>query len=196
MGTARCRRRALALVVAAAALSVGVLWAESGLACTIAYFPADFVLSAKGEGTGEPPSPPQLKQVLVERSRQPPPGLGDCSEFGSLALVFAVGERGMEAHPVGIGLKVIKGALPERLQFTGGPYAPEKSTLKFHFPDYPDKAFSFTLAARAVDAMGNESSPVEVVVKGDPQPSRSTGGCSMSSHLGHSQAWGQSSSSA
>jgi len=191
MGTARRRRRALALVVAAAALSVGVVWAESGVACTIAYFPADFELSAKGEGTGKPPSSPQLEQVLVGRSRQPPPGLGDCAEFGSLALVFAVGERG-----TGIGLKVIKGALPERLQFTGGPYAPEKSTLKFHFPDYPDKAFSFTLAARAVDAMGNESSPVEVVVKGDPQPSRSTGGCSMSSHLGHSQAWGQSSSSA
>ena len=174
----------------AAAILAGVSWAKSGLACSIVLDPPHFEPSAKGEATGTRPSPLQLKRVRVTRSKRAPPGPGDCSEIGGFALDFALSSFGTEARKMGVALKLIKGELPLGMTLAGGPYKHENGVVSFGFADYPDEAFSFTLAARAVDATGNQSSPVEVVVKGDPQPSRSTGRCSMSAHLGHSQAWG------
>lgn len=184
MGTTR---RALSLLLGAAAFSVGLAWANSGLACKMAWEPPKFELSAKGQAVGQPPAPPQLKEVLVRRSQRPPPGPGDCSEVGRFALVFALNDPATEAQ--GIGLKLIKGALPRDMTLTGGPYVHDKGSLNFPFQDYPDATFSFTLAARAIDAAGNQSSPVEVVVEGEPQPSRSTAGCSMSGHLAPAGIW-------
>ena len=181
--------RALSVLLAAAAFSVSLAWANSSVACKMAWEPSKFELSVKGKGVGQPPAPLQLEQVLVTRSQRPPPGPGDCSEVGGFTLVFALSDPDTEAQQLGIGLKLIKGELPRGMTLTGGPYVHDKGRLSFPFQDYPDAAFSFTLAARAVDATGNQSSPVEVVVEGKPRPSRSTGGCSMSGDLAHSGIW-------
>ena len=190
MGAAGWRPCALSLCVTAAAFLVGVVWTRSGLACSIVLDPPNFELSAKGEASGEPPSPLRLNKVLVRRSKRAPPGPGDCSEIGGFGLEFVVSDSGKGADQLGIGLTVTKGKLPRDMTLAGGPYKHENGALGFGFADYPDEAFSFTLAARAVDAMGKQSSPIEVVVKGDPQAIRSTGWCSMAAGLGHSQAWG------
>lgn len=183
------RPRALSVFAGAAAVSAGLAWANSGLACSMAWEPAKFEPSVKGEGVGQPPSPLQLKQVLVNRSQRPPPGPGDCSEVGGFALVFALNDPDTEAQQLGIELKVIKGALPKDMTLTGGPYVHDNGRLNFPFQDYPDAAFSFTLAARAVDAAGNQSGPIEVVVEGKPRPSQATAGCSMSGDQRQSGAW-------
>ena len=184
----RTRARA-SMLVSAAAFSVGLAWAHAAVACKMAWEPGKFEPSVKRGGVGKPPAPPELKEVLVQRSQRPPPGPGDCSEVGSFALVFALSDPDTAAQQLGITLKVIKGALPRDMTLTGGPYVHESGRLNFPFQDYPDAAFSFTLAARAVDATGNQSGPVEVVVEGKPQSSRSTGGCSMSGDARQSGAW-------
>lgn len=174
----------------AAAVLVGVSWAKSGLACSIVLNPPNFEPSTKGEATGARPSPLQLKRVRVTRSKRAPPGPGDCSEIGGFALDFALSSFGTEARQMGVALKVTNGELPLGMTLAGGPYQHENGVVGFGFADYPDEAFSFTLAARAVDAAGNQSSPIDVVVQGDPQRRRSSAWCSMSGDLGHSQAFG------
>ena len=175
--------------VAAAAFTVAIAWATPGVACKIALEPPNFEFSAKGERVGAPPAPPLLKRVLVRRSSRPPPGPGDCSEIGGFALVLVLSDPDTELQQLGVGLKVIRGKLPQGMTLTGGPYAHENGTLNFGFADYPDEEFSFTLAAKAVDATGNASSPVEVVVEGHARPGSSKAGCSMSTHLERSSGW-------
>jgi len=179
----------LSLFVAAAAFAVGIAWAKPGMACKIALEPPNFEFSAKGEPVGAPPAPPKLKQVVVRRSSRPPPGPGDCSEIGGFALEFALSDPDTEVQQLGIGLKLIRGKLPQGMTLTGGPYAHANGTLNFGFADYPDEEFSFTLAAKAVDAKGNPSSPVDVVVEGHARPSNSKAGCSMSGDPERSAVW-------
>jgi hypothetical protein len=189
MGTGCCRR-ALPLHIAAAAFAIGLVWVKTGLCCSFAPEPSKFGHSANGEPTAAPPLPLQLKKVRVGRSQHAPPGPGDCSEVGGVALDFAFSDSATGAQQLGIGLTVIEGALPPSMVLSGGPYAHDNGTLSFMFADDPHEAFSFTLAARAVDTAGNQSSPTKVVVTGDPKPSDSSGGCSMSGDFGHSEGRG------
>lgn len=186
----RYRPGVLSLHIAAAAFAIGVGWVKTGLACSFAPEPSKFEHPVNGEPTGAPPSPLTLKKVRVGRSQHAPPGPGDCSEVGGVALDFAFSGSAMGTQQLGIELTLIEGALPPSMVLSGGPYVHDNGTLNFMFADDPEEAFSFSVEARTVDATGKRSAPTKVEVKGDPKPSDSRAGCSMSGDLGHSKAWG------